>query len=798
MNNISGHRQGCNPSYTDCPGTNLFSQLSNLRTSVSNYINNGCATSTPTNPINDYCSGAIDLTSSTSCNYQTYSNTNATGSVAATSPCNGFTSGNADDDVWFKFTAVATQHSVRLLNGTSFDGVVDVRSGTCNSSISIGCDDQTGSTGILNSVTLTNLTIGTTYFVRVYHYGTGSGGGSFQVCVTHPQATCAQPTGRATSSITPTTASLSWAAVAGVSNYEVWYKVSGAASYIKQTTTSTSLALSNLTCNTSYEWSVMAYCTNGLNSGTPSAFTTFTTINDLPNATISHTTNGYVVSFIATATGNPNTYNWNFGDGAQNSSLQNPSHTYPSTGVPTSYTITLSLTNYCGTKNITYTFALTPNCVFNLSANSATIDSAQQATTVNLTNVANCPWTSSSNCNFVSVSPSSGSGNATISIAVAENIDTTSRTCIITIAGNTFTITQSGKIAPVNCSFSLSSSSATIDSNQQTINVNLTNAANCSWTSFANCSFVSVTPSSGNSNANVAMDVAANPDTISRSCIITIAGKTFTITQGRKIPPVNCVFALSTDSILVDSSQQNVSVQLSNAANCAWSVVSTCNFIALNPQSGSASQNINIAVNANNDTLGRTCNFQIADKNVVLIQSGKTPPQILPCTPPLQTPPIVANGCNLASTPAIANVVYTWYKNGDSIPGVNARFFTVEDDKGYYTIMISDNNNCTAASSDLFVDCTLPPQGLNDVKHIQRISIVPNPAAQIVVVNIESTIILDKQIMLHNTLGQLIESKTTSENSTRFDVSLLADGIYYLSVQSLGEIVVKKLIVERR
>ncbi|GEM_PF-1102172 len=798
MNNISGHRQGCSPGYTDCPGTNLFSQLSNLRTSVNNYINNGCTNTTPTNPVNDYCSGAINLTSATVCNYQTFSNTNASGSMAATSPCNSFTNGNADDDVWFKFTAVATEHSVRLLNGSSFDGVVDVRSGTCNSSTSIGCDDQTGSTGVLNTVALTNLTIGSTYFVRVYHYGTGSGGGSFQVCVTHPQATCAQPSGRNTINTTPTTATVSWSAVSGVSNYEIWYKVAGTSTYTKQTTTATSLALSNLTCNTTYEWSVMAYCSNGLNSGTPSTFTTFTTNNDLPNAIISHSANGYAVSFTATTTGNPTAYSWNFGDGSQNSSQQNPSHTYPSTGVLTSYTVTLSLANYCGTKNATYTFTLTPNCVFNLSSNSATIDSAQQSVTINLTNTANCPWTSSSNCNFVSVAPLSGSGNTSISIAIAENIDTTSRTCTITIADKTFTITQGGKIAPVNCAFSLSSNNASIDSNQQSVNVNLTNSASCTWTSFANCNFVSVSPSSGSGNANISIAVEENLDTVSRTCTVTIAGKTFTISQGGKIPPVICVFEISTDSILVDSNQQIVSVQLNNAANCSWGVFSTCNFIALNPQSGNTTQTIDIAVNANNDTLARHCNFQIANNNVVLIQSGKKPPQIPPCTPPLPAPPIAANGCNLTSSPAITNVVYSWYKNGDSIQGVNGRFFTVEDDRGYYTVMITDNSNCTATSTDLYVDCTMPPQSINDFNNTKGISIVPNPAAQIVVVNVESATSAYKQIMLHNTLGQLVATASTFGSSTHLNVSLLAEGIYYLSVQLQGEVTVKKLVIERQ
>jgi hypothetical protein len=84
------------------------------------------------------------------------------------------------------------------------------------------------------------------------------------------------------------------------------------------------------------------------------------------------------------------------------------------------------------------------------------------------------------------------------------------------------------------------------------------------------------------------------------------------------------------------------------------------------------------------------------------------------------------------------------------------------------------------------------------LRHIKSISIVPNPAAQIVVVNIESDNVLDAQMMLHNTLGQLIATKATTENSTRLDVSLLAEGIYYLSVQSLGEVVVKKLMIERR
>ncbi len=706
MNNISGHRQGCSPGYTSCPGNSVFNLLGSIRTSVSNYITNGCSTSTqPSNPVNDYCSGAINLTSSTTCNYQTFSTTNATGSLPATSPCNGFTNGNADDDVWFTFTAVSNQHTVRLLNGTSFDGVLDVRNGCYSSSVSIGCDDQTGSTGVLNTVTLNNLTIGTVYYVRAYHYGTGSGGGSFQLCVTHPQPSCNAPSGRTTTNITATSASLSWSAVSGASNYEVWYKAAGATNYTKTTTANTSLALNNLSCNTTYEWSVMTYCTNGTNSGAPSSFTTFTTPNDLPNATISHTATGYSVAFSANVSGNPTAFSWNFGDGSPASTQQNPTHVYPSTGVPTNYIVTLTLTNYCGSRNITYNFTLTPVCSFALSSNSVTLDSNQHSIQVTLTNTAQCPWTASANCNFVSIIPASGTLTTVVEIAIAENNDTATRTCDVTIGGETFTITQNGKVVPVNCTFTL-------------------------------------TP----------------------------------------------------DTIFVDSSAQQVSVQLNNPNNCNWSLVNGCAFAPASPTSGNASQLIQINFAENFDTLQRQCNMLIADKNLVIIQSGKQPP-VIPCQPPLPQPPVVLNGCDLASSPAIANVTYSWFRNGVLIQGASTRFFTVEDDKGYYYVMITDAANCTAQSDDVYVDCVLPPLGAGDLNEADLFaSLFFNPTERKIII----TSNLDEQLSIHvyNALGQQIYHGFFYAEKI-INTEMLSDGVYFIHLRSRNASATRRVLLRQ-
>lgn len=79
--------------------------------------------------------------------------------------CSAFT-GTADDDVWYSFVASAS--TLYLTVYSSYDAVVDVRSGACNGT-SIGCADDVFSSGFEDLI-LTGLTVGNTYYVRVYSY----------------------------------------------------------------------------------------------------------------------------------------------------------------------------------------------------------------------------------------------------------------------------------------------------------------------------------------------------------------------------------------------------------------------------------------------------------------------------------------------------------------------------------------------------------------------------------------------------------------------------------------------------
>ncbi len=138
-----------------------------------------------TTPIsNDDCASAIVLTPSLNCNPVTGTTVGASQSLGAIT-CAGFT-GNSNDDIWYSFTAVSPNHTVRVVGLSTFDAVVDVRSGNCNGT-SIGCADATTGGGI-EQVVLSGLNFNTVYYVRIYGYGGISSNGGFTVCVTMPAA----------------------------------------------------------------------------------------------------------------------------------------------------------------------------------------------------------------------------------------------------------------------------------------------------------------------------------------------------------------------------------------------------------------------------------------------------------------------------------------------------------------------------------------------------------------------------------------------------------------------------------
>ncbi|NTW31629.1 MAG: T9SS type A sorting domain-containing protein [Bacteroidetes bacterium] len=161
-------------------------------------------------PANDACSGAITLTQTTTCSPTNGTTMEATQSLAAIT-C--VSTGTADDDVWFKFVATSTTPTIKVVGSSTFDAVVDLRSGSCSTGTNISCADANSSGGT-ETISATGLTIGTTYYIRVYSWGSSkTAQGTFTICV-YGASPCTTPGSPTNIQVTPTQtgASFTWAA----------------------------------------------------------------------------------------------------------------------------------------------------------------------------------------------------------------------------------------------------------------------------------------------------------------------------------------------------------------------------------------------------------------------------------------------------------------------------------------------------------------------------------------------------------------------------------------------------------
>lgn len=135
-------------------------------------------TACPPPPANDECSNAQSVPVTPQGG--TCTSTSGTIQNATTSSQTNDCFGTADDDVWYSFVATTTDVQIDLSNitGSTTDMYFSVYGGSCGTpGAALLCSDP-------NSGQVSGLTIGNTYFIRVYSYtSTGGQSTSFDICV---------------------------------------------------------------------------------------------------------------------------------------------------------------------------------------------------------------------------------------------------------------------------------------------------------------------------------------------------------------------------------------------------------------------------------------------------------------------------------------------------------------------------------------------------------------------------------------------------------------------------------------
>ncbi|OON70499.1 hypothetical protein B0919_00245 [Hymenobacter sp. CRA2] len=235
--------------------------------------------SPPPPPTNDECATAITVQSALTCSPTSGYITGATQSQAA----NCGSSSAPVNDVWYKFTAVSSAQDILLT--PQFSAVMEVFSGACGSLTSISC--ATVSSGNGTARTVTNLTAGQQYYIRVYANTSTTipvAQAVFTLCVKPGAGSCATPTLPATTTITANSATLTWAGALGAGEtFSVVYRVrNGSGSTTVSGLTAATTTLSNLQPNTEYCFTVTKNCGAALGNSTATAETCFQTMMGAP------------------------------------------------------------------------------------------------------------------------------------------------------------------------------------------------------------------------------------------------------------------------------------------------------------------------------------------------------------------------------------------------------------------------------------------------------------------------------------------------------------------------------------
>ena len=227
-------------------------------------------------------------------------------------------------------------------------------------------------------------------------------------------------------------------------------------------------------------------------------------------------------------------------------------------------------------------------------------------------------WTATADVPWLTITPrTTGDAGQSCIYVVASNFSADTRQGVITLDGNTHTVTQTGYTA------TLSPTSGSKDLDGGSGSVSITLAPGVSWSATSNAGWVTVAPSSGIGSGSVTYTVAPYTGVTTRTASLTIAGRTFTISQ------TGADVNLSPREVEKAYSSDIVQVQVSALASTIWSVTSEASWISVvDPGNGFGDSTVTLAVGTNPSFLERNGTVAIGTASFSIRQLGTPNPAL--------------------------------------------------------------------------------------------------------------------------------------------------------------------------
>jgi hypothetical protein len=271
-----------------------------------------------------------------------------------------------------------------------------------------------------------------------------------------------------------------------------------------------------------------------------------------------------------------------------------------------------------------------PSCTYSIAPQNQSFPASGGGSTVTVTAGAGCAWTASSSVQWITITTISSTcgtgvcGNGQITYSVAPNAVTQQRQGTMTIAGQTYTVTQAAA-----CAFSFTPTSLNFPSGGATESFSFTmTGTSCTWTVTSADPWITVNaPTSGSGTGGmISLTVGQNPNSVGRSGSITINGAvTYPVTQDASV----CGFQVTPTMINVPQGGGtfNNTLNVATGSNCSWTACGNVSWILIPGGNGcpvgfTGSSAVPLTVNANTGTGTRQAQMTIAGVTVTVTQPG--------------------------------------------------------------------------------------------------------------------------------------------------------------------------------
>jgi all-beta uncharacterized protein/BACON domain-containing protein len=231
-----------------------------------------------------------------------------------------------------------------------------------------------------------------------------------------------------------------------------------------------------------------------------------------------------------------------------------------------------------------------------------------------------CAWTAVSRVSWIVVA-SSGNGTGTSDVTIRATANTgPARTGTIDIGGRSVIVSQDA--AAQGCTYAIATSTLSASAAGESVSVAVTATANCPWAAISEDAWIAVRDgAAGSGNGSVTLEVLSNSGP-ARTGRVTIAGRTFTVTQGAGAgPPPQCTYAVSPLSVAAPATGGTSPLTVTAGAGCSWTLAGAPSWITVSSGTGSGNGTINLTVSANTGA-ARTATLTLAEQSIAVTQAA--------------------------------------------------------------------------------------------------------------------------------------------------------------------------------